>query len=187
MVWQQLLLGIACVSLCVPAFANSSSIESLARQTVSVGIPNRISGPIAEQIDLPADAPVHLLEIGREQATDGMNHAFHVLVELSTGTPRRPLGPIGIVLSTRRVTGGASEGRWFRAGLNGALERVMRIQGQAGIKGSGTVTKEGVESPEVKESFQHELDLWLKRKHLKKEWRAAEFSGGVLKKKGKRR
>lgn len=40
-----------------------------------------------------------------------------------------------------------------------------------------------VNSPEIKKRFQHELDLWLKRSYLKKEWKSAEFVNGALKKK----
>lgn len=189
MIWQPFLL----VFPGLLALASTDvSLEAFARQTMSVGTPNRVPGPIAELIDVEPDAPVHQLKVTRDQTTDGMNRLLEVIVELSTSTPRRPIKPIGLVLSTYRARGRSTEDYVFRAGLDGTLERASLTLGAnddegKAIKGSGTVKKQDPNDPGIQDRFQHELDLWLKRRHLKKEWRTAEFSGGILKKRSKRK
>lgn len=185
-------LGLGLVSAHAGAAAEPPAppLEALARRMMSDGLPNRVPSPAAEALGLEPDAPVHHAEIGEKQATDGFYHSLSVLVELSTATPRRPIRPIGVVFMTHRVSGRQGDDHLYRARLDGTLERAILIDGEVdeagrNVKGSGKITQEDIESPEVKRRFRHELDFWLKRRYLRKEWRSAEFSGGVLKKKGK--
>ena len=100
--------------------------------------------------------------------------------------------PKNLVFQAERRTPGRKEGYWFRASVEGVLQKATLLDAKLdesgkGIKGSGVPTSQDIEAPETKKRFQHELDLWLKKSYLKKEWRNAEFSGGVLTKKASRR
>lgn len=172
------------------AEASPASLEALGRQMMSDGLPNRIPSPIAEALGLEPDAPVHYAGVSQEQASDRQSHSLSVLVEVSTTTPRRAIRPVGVVFLTDRIVGRQSDSYYYRSSVDGTLDRAIFIDGQVdeagrGVKGSGKITQEDIGTPAVKKRFQHEIDLWLKRRYLKKEWRNAEFSGGVLKKKAK--
>ncbi len=166
------------------------TLADFAHNAMSVGQPNRVPGPIATLIDVEPNTPVQQIKVEREQTTDGMGHLIKVMVEVTSTDPVRTIRPIGVVFATFRTRGLRTEGHDFRAALDGSLERAIVIAGandEAGkaIKGSGVITKLDVADPKVQKRFQHELDFWLKRAYLRKGWRSAEFSGGVLRKKSK--
>jgi len=168
------------------------TLEILERRSLSDGLPNRVPGPIAGLLDVPPNIPVHQFKVSKDQSSDGMSHMLKVMVELSTTTPPVPVRPLGLVLFANRVQDGALKGYWYRASLDGTLERAVLIEGKTNqegvaLKGSGGATEQDIKAPAVKAAFQHELDLWLKKSALKKEWRAAEFSDGGLRKTGQRR
>lgn len=173
----------------VASESRSTSIEDVARGMMSDGLPNRMPSPIAESLGLEPNTPVHHAEVAESQATDRLYHALSVLVELSSTTPRRPLRPLGAVFLAYREHGRRSDHFYYRATLDGELQRAVHIDGQVDAKGravksSGTIKQQDIASPSVKDSFRHELDVWLKRRYVKRQWRAAKFSGGALKKSG---
>ena len=51
------------------------------------------------------------------------------------------------------------------------------------IHDNGTTEDKDITVLDIKRRFQHELDLWLKKTYLRKEWRSAEFADGALQKK----
>ena len=114
------------------------------------------------------------------QTSDDMKHLFEVMVESSTDAPKAT----GLVLMTSRKHLGISEAYWYRATSDGKLEKAVLVSFKINEEGPATATQEDINSPEIKDRFQHELDLWLKKIYLKKEWRSTEFSGGALKKSG---
>lgn len=159
------------------AAATLAEFVELAVSDCAAGL---VPGPIAKLIDVPRDAPACNFSVRREQVNDEMHHLFQVLIETDT------MKPVGLVLSSDREWSGRSDGRSFRASLAGRLEKAIVIHGKRdeqgeSIRGSGTVEEENIGSKETRRRFQHELDLWLKRSYLRKEWRSGEFSEGKLK------
>ncbi len=150
------------------------------------GTPGRVPAPIAGLIGVPEDFPTSNLRLTEEQTTDRTYHLFKVLTEKPSDLADAK--PVGLALMTDYRWPGNVESYWFRASLDGKLEKVifspgkLDAQGQS-INGSGTAIDQDVNSSEVRKRFQHELDLWLKRSYLKNEWKSAEFIEGVLKKK----
>ncbi len=163
-----------------------SKLEVFALKAMSSGMPGRVPGPIAGLIGVREDFPTTNLRVTGEQTTDNIYRLFKVMIEkLSDAAAAKP---VGIVLVTDYRWPGNDEGYWFHASLDGKLEKVIAIPGKLDaqgneIKGSATAIEKDINSPEIKERFQHELDLWLKKSYLKKEWKSAEFVDGVLKKK----
>lgn len=171
-----------------PAPRARVSFEEFARLVVQVGGLNRVPGLIAQRLDVTPDHPIHWVEVTESQATDGLFHEFKSLVKVAKDQPPEP---VGVLLLTYFSKDGRDESRWYRVSLDGTLEKAFVIRGKVdaqrkGVKGSGTAEFLDVASPDTRKRFQHELDLWLKRAHLKKEWRSAEFSEGALKKMAKR-
>lgn len=162
------------------------ALNAFVETALAEGQRNHMAGPIARLVDVAPDTPIHLLRVEPEQTTDKMAHVFRVLVDFNRET--KQVTPIGLLLDTHQVWSGRDEDYWMRASLGGALEKVAAIRGKRDeqnrvIKGSGEISEPDIAAPEVKKRFKHELDFWLKKAYLKKEWRSAEFSDGVLKKK----
>lgn len=160
------------------------TLQAFIQAVLLNGRHSRIAGPIAELIGVPRDAPTRLVRIPEDQATDGIYHVAHVMTELPSDTPSTE--PAGLALHSSYDWPGNSESYWFRVSIGGELERAVTIHGKRdeqgkSIKGSGTTAEKDIDSPEIKRRFRHEMDLWLKRAYLKKEWRSAEFSQGELK------
>lgn len=167
------------------AAPKAMTLSSFIQATLVNGFPARLPGSIAEQVGIAREAPYYGLAVESDQAIDSMYHSFRVMADLSDETK-----PVGLLLETAYDWPGNSETYWYRTLLNGKLEKVVVLHGkrdEAGksIKGAGIITEKDINAPEIKQRFQHELDLWLKKAYLKKEWHSAEFSGGSLKKKGK--
>ncbi len=162
------------------------TLDTFIEKVLADGSESRIPSPLAELIGVTKDIPALDEEILENQATDAMYHLFHLMAERASDTGEAR--PFGLALHSVREWPEKSEGYWFRASLKGKLEKAIIIsgkrdeQGQA-IKGTGTTAEKDVNSSEIKKRFQHELDLWLKKSYLKKEWKSAEFVAGVLKKK----
>ena len=158
-------------------------LEDFIDKVVAEGTQSAVPGAIAGLIGVAADAPVLYLSIDQNQTTDGMIHVFEVVAERNPATGEAK--PVGLLLKAQREKSGKLGTAWFSASLVGKLERAVFLSGKLdgqgnGIKGSGVPVEKDIGSAEVKKKFQHELDLWLKRSYLKKEWKSVEFSGGVL-------
>jgi hypothetical protein len=161
------------------------SLAAIVQQVIARGSPGIVPGSLAELIGVPRDSATQEFETVLDQSNDGLAHRLKLLVDRSPD--KKTSRPIGIVLKTTRLWPGNQEGYWFRVSLNGELEKAMLIQVKLdekgdSIKGSGGATEQDTSSLEIKKRFQHELDFWLKKTYLKKEWRSAEFSDGKLKK-----
>lgn len=172
------------VSVQKPAKTTTKAVtlHSFIEMALSHGFPAKLPSLIAEQIGIAKEAPYYGLAISSVQAIDSMYHSFRVMAESSDETK-----PIGLLFETSYRRPGNKETYWYRTTLDGSLERVVVLHGKhdeqgQSIKGSGTTTEKDIDSPEIRDRFQHELDLWLKKTYLKKEWRSAEFSQGSLKK-----
>ncbi len=168
------------------AAAKPLTLESFVDNVVADGGEGSIPQPIAELIGVTAEIRTLDYRISKDQTTDAMTHGFMVMVERDPSSGEAK--PVGLVLLSDQVASGSNEGHWFRASLAGKLEKVVAIQGKRdeqghSIKGSGTSAEKDIKSSEIKKRFQHELDLWLKKSYLKKEWKSAQFFEGVLKKK----
>ena len=162
--------------------AKTVTLKSFVDAALAHGFPSKLPGPIADYSGIASEAPYYGLAISSDQATDSMFHSFRVITD-SSEEPK----PVLLLLGSTYKWSGNVETYSYRVSLDGKLERVvvnpgkLDEQGQS-IKGSGTTTEKDINSPEIKGRFQHELDLWLKKTYLKKEWRSAEFSQGSLKK-----
>lgn len=166
--------------------AKTSSIEALVERLLRGGFPDKLPGLLAQLVELPSEPSYRGVLVTAEQSTDAMPHKAMVIVDESSQKPTF------LVFQVDRRTQGHKEGYWFRASVEGALQKATLLDAKMdengkGIKGTGVTTPQDIESPETQKRFQHELDLWLKKSHLKKQWRNAEFSGGVLTKKASRR
>lgn len=166
------------------------SLDAFVRQILSHGSGGRVGAHVAELIGVPKDAPTQNAVIPEEQTTDGMEHLFKVMVGRSPET--REVKPIGVVLRAGREWAENSEACWMRVSLDGTLEKVVLIHGKndeqgKAIKGSAVVAHKDVASPEIKSRFRHEMDFWLKKAYLKKEWRAADLAAGKLRRTEKSR
>lgn len=158
----------------------ATPLEDFVQKAVSECSAGLVPGILAKKIEVPADAPACNVEVLTEQTSDNTNHLFQVLIETDT------MKPLGLVLNTSYQWPGHDVGYMYHASLGGKLYSAVSTLGkrdEAGnaVRGSGVDTREDVNSPAIKKRFQHELDLWLKRAYLKKEWRTAEFSEGKLK------
>jgi hypothetical protein len=158
------------------------TLKSFVDMTLVDGFLAKLPGPIAEHVGVERETPYYGLAISSDQATDGMFHSFQVITD-SSEDPK----PVILLLGSTYKWPGNVESYSYRVSLGGKLERVVVNPGKLdeygrSIKGSGGTIEKDINAPEIKERFQHELDLWLKRTHLKKEWRSTKFSWGSLKK-----
>lgn len=165
-----------------PMAAKTVTLKSFVDAALVNGFPAKLPGPVAEYIGIEKEAPYYGLAISTDQATDGMFHSFQVIAD-SLEEPK----PVILLFGSTYKWPGNKESYSYRVSLSGRLERVVVLHGKMddqgrSVKGSGTTTEKDINSPEIKERFQHELNLWLKKTYLKKEWRSAEFSQGSLKK-----
>jgi len=162
------------------AKSRATSLRDFVKMTLDRGFPAKLPRAIARVIGVPEDSSYHGIAVFREQTKDDMYHSFRVLAEPSNDKS-------GFFFETGRDSAQTNETFYFLASTTGDLSRAILITGKfdaAGhsIKGSGVVTEREINSPEIQALFQHELDFWLKKTYLKKEWRSAEFSDGKLKK-----
>ena len=169
-----------------PLTGNSKkALERFVREAPVRGNPNRVPGAIGKLIDVAPDTPAYIIVVSTAQSSDQMSHVFHLMIEPSdTGKQ----DPIGLVLLAKERGVEIRESHYFRASLDGKLLKVGVVRVRIDDTKTPASTSEAeVTSSDIKNRFQHELDLWLKKSYLKKEWRDAEFSGGVLTKKASRR
>ena len=186
------------------AIPKAMTLDAFIEKVVAGGSPTHFSELICEILDMPRiDLPARIVVVSEDQTEDKANHDFQILYDKFDDGPINPAAlrreriypwpkhpeRIGIALSTSYEWPGNDESYLFRVSLNGKLEKAVVIHGKRdeqgnSIKGSGVTTEKDINSPEIQERFQHELDLWLKKTYLKKEWRSAEFLEGDLKKKG---
>lgn len=169
------------LSLAAIAMAKPLPLEDFVQQVLRGGAQGTLPRPIGALIDLPSDAPYLGVIVHDEQTRDGRGSTFRVMMSSSSGAG----SPTGLVLETTWRHASRDEGYWFRASLAGDLEKAVMIDGRRdkdgkAIKGSGKVVPKDVQSADIRARFKQEMDLWLKRGRLKKKWRSAEFSGGVL-------
>lgn len=121
-------------------------------------------------IDLPGDVAVQSFRVSSASATDEMVHSFKVVVEESTSTEKPT--PLKLLFTSTYYWPGNDEQYVFKANLDALLEKVITMSGKhspdgKAVKGSGVVLEKDIDSPEIKERFQHELDFWLKEKYRK--------------------
>lgn len=169
-----------------PSSGNSKkALERFIGEAPVRGTPNRVPGAIGKMIDVSPDTPAYIIVVSTAQSSDQMSHVFHLMIELSdTGAQK----PIGLVLLANQTGSEISESHYFRASLDGKLAKVGVVRFRPDDTANPATTAEAdLTSSDIKNRFQHELDLWLKKSYLKKEWRNAEFSGGVLTKKASHR
>lgn len=167
------------------AVRKSPRLDAIVQDVVANGRDGVLPGPIAATVGITGSAPYRGARIPADQATDGMDHVIKVLVEKTSEDD--PGKPVGLELSAGRDSPGMMDTYHYHVSLDGKLENASLITGKTdengrAIKGSGEAIAKDVESSDVKKRFQHELDVWLKRSYLKKEWRSAAISDGGLKK-----
>lgn len=184
MLWVCLATAVS-LAFAADAPPKTQALADFVDQVVSDGIEYRFPSPIAALIGVPSEIPSLNYDVKQEQTTDGMSHGFNVLARPDPASGEAK--PVGLVFDLEQKVRGGHELYYFRASLTGKLEKVAVINGKDdaqghAIKGAGSSSERDIRSSEIKKKFQHELDLWLKRAYLKKEWRSAEFSNGVLKK-----
>lgn len=178
-------LGVNTVSAGTASHAETTPLENRIQEVIAKGRDGELPSPIAASVNIPGNAPYRGARVAAEQATDSMSHNFKVLVERASDSDA--VKPVGLELDTAKRWPGNSEGNIFHASLDGKLEDASCIRGKIdeqgkGVKGSGEFVAKDIHLPDVKKRFQHELDFWLKKAYLKKEWRSAELSDGELKK-----
>ncbi len=168
------------------AAGKTVTLNDLMQKVISGGETGQLPGPIADSISVPKGVPYRGVGVYMDQATDGLDHAVRVLIEKSSDSAA--VKPLVLVFQTGRKWPGNAEFNWFHASLDGRLKNASFTHGKRDeqgkiIKGSGGRVEQDINSPEIKDRFKHELDLWLKKSYLKKEWASAEFIDGVLQKK----
>lgn len=162
------------------------TLADLIQKVISGGETGQLPGPIADSISVPKGVPYRGVGVYMDQATDGMDHTVRVLMERLPNSSA--VKPLVLVFQTGRKWSRNAEQYWFHASLDGKLENASFTHGKRdeqdkAIKGSGGRVDQDINSPEIKDRFKHELDLWLRKSHLKKEWKSVEFLDGMLHKK----
>ena len=168
------------------ASAKTITLDTLIQNVIAGGRYGELPDRIANSIKIPENTPYRGVRVSADQTTDGMNHNFKVLLEKTPDSGE--VKPVGLELDNTRKWPGNSEIYWLHASLDGKLENASYIHGKtdeqgSAVKGSGDFVEKDVNSSEIKDRFKHELDLWLKKTSLKKEWRSADIVEGVLQKK----
>ncbi len=168
------------------ATAKTVTLDSFIQKVLASGRYGELPERIANSIKIPENAPYRGLRLTADQTSDEMNHNFKVLLEKTSGSNR--VKPVGLELDTIYKWPGNHEGYLLHVSLDGKLENASYIHGKTdaqgnSVKGSGRFVDKDINSSEIKDRFKHELDLWLKKTYLKKEWRSAEIVEGELKKK----
>ncbi len=172
--------------LATKAAAQTITLDSLIQKVVADGYYGELPDRIARSVNIPDNAPYRGVGVTSDQATDGMGRYFKVLLEKVSGSDE--VKPLGLELDTAHRWPGNAEHYVFHASLDGKLENASFIGGKIDeqgkvVKGSGQCVEKDINSPEIKDRFKHELDLWLKKTCLKNEWRSAAIVDGMLQKK----
>lgn len=163
----------------------SIALDALIQKVMAAGRDGALPRAIAVAVGVPENAPYRGARIAVEQAGDGLDHVIKVLVDKSSDSDVGK--PVGLELRTGRYWPGNNEFYNYHASLDGQLENaayqlVKMDAEEKAIRGSGHFITKDVNSREIKKRFQRELDCWLKKSCLKKEWRSADLSDGELKK-----
>lgn len=153
--------------------AGSAAAADMAPASTLLGLAQRASIKGAEaSLGAGATKYLHLQEIvlkvmpeiGVDEATDGFSHDFYV--GLSEGYLAC------VVLAAHKNVPPKIKATYFKADMNGKLERVVSLSGQSeedgsAVHGSGLISPLDPTDEAQLKGFRHELDLWLKGKYRK--------------------
>lgn len=137
------------------------------------GIDGHYGENLAPAVGLPGARPVkgdNIRSKKFDKKRGGLNCSV-VYEESPEATEYGGKRPICIFLSTAKLSGQESEGRYYKLSLDGHLERVALVRDKRdengkGVRGSAVWTDVDVNSPEVKKAFAAEMaDVrqWLKQ------------------------
>lgn len=169
-----------------PSERQAVALNAFVEKVLARGSAGWLPVMISALIGVPEDAPYRGVNVWPDHVTDIMSHGFMVIVVESFDTDA--VRPSSLALTTNSGWAVRRETYWFRASLEGRLEKAVRIVARRGeqrqwIAGSEIAAEQDIASSEIRERFQHELELWTRKTYFKKEWRSAEFSQGALTKK----
>lgn len=155
--------------LLLPVGANPpSSLSGFVRKALKTGADRSFPKSLAKLLDLPENILLKNFTEPETSAVDNIYRTFQVIIEKST-----PTKATALVWCTNYEWPGNSEAYYFRSTLTGKLEKAVYIYGKDDEKGNaipgdgGFVIKD-INSPEIKERFQKELDFWLQGRYRKK-------------------
>lgn len=115
------------------------------------------------------------LEISPDQALDGLDHYFWVLVD-------KQFKPKWVLLYAKHTYGNSSDRFYLRLTLDGKLASVTLVHAEFehGKWEAKVITPKTPASPDAQRLAFQELELWLRRTFLREEWRDGVFSNGEL-------
>ncbi|MBI4424722.1 MAG: hypothetical protein HY554_13395 [Elusimicrobia bacterium] len=148
--------------------------SDLVKRCAEAGDDAYLPQQIGSHLGLDGDPPTKSINVETTETGDDMAHDVNLVLKVSSSGIRQPLA---FNLVTGHDWPGHVEHYHFRVTLDGVLERAVTISGlkdQQGntISGSGSVAEKDIDSPEIKERFQHEVDFWLKGAYRKKKGKA---------------
>lgn len=140
-------------------------IESLRTSGTESQLPAVFYEPLG--LKLAGDAPTRFYELFPSDVIDGSGHGATLVFKNGE--------PTWLLLSKRWQDNerGRSRTHFFRAALDGTLERAIVSSGKVnaageGVEGSAKDKILDIASPSVRAAYQRELDLWLKGSYRRK-------------------
>lgn len=157
--------------------ARKTGMERLIATLLTSGVDSNISGTLAPIIGLATAMPMKKREVtvsATGDAESDVRASYMIYENAESGAPKKDdIRAVCAYIVRSKRSGLDKQNRYFKINLNGKLEKAVLTQSkydEAGkiIRGSGVKFDQDIESPEVKKTFEAEMNFWLKD-WLKKE------------------
>jgi len=138
--------------------------SKLIEAVLKTGVNGNIGKNLAPIIGLPGPMPMKKQYVViSENGTDYEGRACWVINDNTEGNGKRSLW--AYVLKAKR-SGRDNQVEYFQIDPNGKLERAILSKSRAkadgkGVRGSGVKTDQDINSPEVRKTFETEMQFWL--------------------------
>ena len=170
--WKASVLSVALVVGFVNAAESSKSKNILTWDSIAQKLEKEVTeeSKAAAMFEHPEGATVKRIGVDPEETVDGKNHVCSLYRDSSA-----PPKPLWFVLGAQNpgLFKNERDDTYFQVGLDGKLSkaifgRLKLDETGKSIPGSGVTEPQDIESPRVRDLFQHEVDFWLRDMYRKK-------------------
>lgn len=147
-----------------------AGIAQLIETLLKSGVDGNIGSTLAPVIGLPTAMPMKKKEVVLSQrGADEERRGCFIIYETAGGpdVKENAKRPVCAYIVRFKRSGSGRQTRYFRIDLNGKLVKVILSEGKHDasgkvVRGSGVKTDLDIDSPEVRRTFEAEMDFWLK-------------------------